>query len=163
MREIGVILICIITLSGCNKENGKHTYELRMTFDSGDVFAKSGKVYEKYRIGKKHDGTPYNFPLKGGKGNVFFADIFGGFQFLKMNDNRLVSSGYLNIGKADPTQFANQQNGSYEGQVYFERSYTQKGRAYTVEDGSFEFYWRNAEEFGMNDTILKGKWTLKRK
>jgi hypothetical protein len=126
------------------------------------VFTKSGKVYEKYRKGKKYDGTPYNFALKGGKSNVFFADIFGGFQFLKMNDKRVVSSGYLIIEKSISTHFANEQNGSYYGEVYFEGEYTQKGRAYTIENGSFEFYWRNAEEFGMNDTILKGTWSLKR-
>lgn len=160
----GIILLGTIVLTGCHKENGKNDYLMNLNFESGDVFTDEGVIHEKYHFGNKYDGTPYNNALKVGNGNVFYSTTFGERQFIKMDNNRLVNAGNMVLPKiSTPLHFANEQQGSCYGDIYLEGSYTQKGRAYTLENGTFEFYWRNAEVFGMTDTILKGTWTLKRK
>ncbi len=141
-----ILLTCL--LPGCHKENGKRDYEMQLIFDSGDIFTDTGKIFEK--------------SLKRRKGQEIHANIFNNFTFLKVKD-KLVCSYRLWLDSDEPVAFASGLSGSFKGDVYFDGEYTQKGRAYTVEDGYFEFIWRN-EVTGapMNSIVYKGKWTLKR-
>ena len=45
IRVIPILLVCVL-LVGCHKENGKHDYEMRLLFDSGDVFTSIGTIAE---------------------------------------------------------------------------------------------------------------------
>ncbi len=152
MFEIRIIpfLLVFIFLSGCHKENAKHDYEMRLMFDSGDIFTDNGKIFEKN--------------LKRRKGQEIHVDVFNRYTFLKVKGNKLVCSYKLYLDSNTPVAFANGQSGSFKGDVYFEGEYSQKGRAYTVDNGNFEFIWRN-ESTGqpVNSIVYKGKWTLKRK
>jgi hypothetical protein len=148
-RIIILLLLSCFVFSGCKKENGKHEYEMILTFDSGDVFSDHGKIFEK--------------SLKRRKEQEIHVNIFDNYTFLKVKDNQLICSYKLSLESLKPVTFANGMSGFFNGDVYFEGTYTQKGRTYTVDDGTFEFIWRN-ETTGapMNSTVYKGKWTLKR-
>ncbi len=149
MRIISFLLICVF-LAGCHKENGKHEYEMRLLFDSGDVFTSNGTIREN--------------KLKRRKGQELYIDMFNGYMFLKVKDNKFVCTDPLYLTSSTPVAFANGQTGSFKGDVYFEGNYTQKGRAYTVDDGTFEFIWRDMTTGQpVNSIVYKGKWTLKRK
>jgi hypothetical protein len=123
---------------------------MRLQFDSGDVFTDYGTIQEK--------------KLKRRKGQELHVNLFNGYTFLKVKDNKLVCSYRLYLDSDTPVAFASGMTGSFKGDVYFEGNYTQKGRAYTVDNGTFEFIWRN-ELTGqpMSSLIYTGKWTLKRK
>ncbi|MNU89643.1 hypothetical protein D3C71_794880 [compost metagenome] len=148
-RIIPILLISTF-LSGCHKENAKHDYEMRLMFDSGDIFTDSGKIYEK--------------KLKRRKGQELHVDVFNRYTFLKVNGNKFVCSYKLYLTSSTPVAFANGQSGSFKGDVYFEGEYSQKGRAYTVDNGTFEFIWRDQSTGApVNSIVYKGTWTLKRK
>ncbi|MDR0803228.1 hypothetical protein [Fluviicola sp.] len=143
-----LVFTCVF-LSGCHKENGKHTYEMRLMFDSGDVFTSSGTIAEN--------------KLKRRRGQELIVHVFNKYTFLKVKDNKFVCSYILYLNSNKPVAFANGMTGSFKGDVYFEGTYTQKGRAYTVDDGYFEFIWRNMTTGEpMSSIVYKGKWTLKR-
>lgn len=148
IRIIPFLLVCLL-LTSCKKENWKHEYEMRLVFDSGDVFTDSGKIQEK--------------KLKRRRGQELYIDVFNGYMFLKVKGNKLICTDPLYLNSSTPVAFANGQSGSFKGDIYFEGNYTQKGRAYTVDNGTFEFIWRD-ESTGqpVNSIVYKGKWTLKR-
>lgn len=123
------ILLLIILLTGCKKENGKHEYEMRMVFDSGDVFTDSGIIQEK-KLTRRKDQEIY-------------IDVFNGYMFLKIKESKLICSDRLYLKSSTPVAFANGMTGNFNGDVYFEGNYTQKGRKYIVENGTFEFIWRD--------------------
>ena len=149
IRVIPILLVCVL-LVGCHKENGKHDYEMRLLFDSGDVFTSIGTIAEN--------------KLKRRRGQELIVHVFNKYTFQKVNGNKFVCSYMLYLESDTPVAFANGQTGSFKGDIYFEGNYTQKGRAYTVDDGYFEFIWRD-ESTGqpVNSIVYKGKWTLKRK
>ncbi len=152
MFKIKIIpfLLFFLLLTGCKKENWKHEYEMRLVFDSGDVFTDSGKIQEK--------------KLKRRKGQELYVDVFNGYMFLKLNDSKFICADQLYLTSSTPVAFANGQSGSFKGDIYFEGTYTQKGRAYTVDDGTFEFIWRDeSTQQPVNSIVYKGKWTFKRK
>ena len=123
-------------VSGCSKENGKHEYEMQLLFDNGEVDKDEGIVSEK--------------KLKESNGNAIYTTVFNDFYLLKVNEKLIGSVSRINvIGKS--------------GDIYFEGAYTRKGRAYIVENGYFEFIWRDEYGNPVNNEILTGKWTLKRK
>ncbi|MDR0803230.1 hypothetical protein [Fluviicola sp.] len=150
IRIIPLLLVCALLAGGCHKENGKHKYELRLLFDSGDVFLNTGVIKEKSRDNKYRG---------------FYVDVFtNGLHFLKVKDNQLVCSDEVTFLTNKPANFAGGMAGTFKGDIYLEGTYTQKGRAYTVDDGYFEFIWRNMTTGQpMSSIVYKGKWTLKRK
>ena len=137
MRLILISLLFIgFFVSGCRKENGKHEYEMQLLFDNGEVDKDEGIVSEK--------------KLKESNGNAIYTTVFNDFYLLKVNEKLIGSVSRINvIGK--------------NGDIYFEGAYTRKGRAYIVENGYFEFIWRDEYGNPVNNEILTGKWTLKRK
>ncbi len=148
IRMMPFLLICLF-LCGCKKENGKHTYEMRLIFDSGDVFTDYGKIEEK--------------SLKRRKGQELYVDVFNGYMFLKVNDKKFICADKLFLRSDAPVAFAGGQSGVFNGDIYFEGNYTQKGRAYTVDNGTFEFIWRDdVTGEPVNSIVYKGKWTLER-
>lgn len=150
VRIIISILLTSLFLFGCHKENAKHDYKMQLVFDSGDVFTDYGKIQEK--------------KIKQRKGQEVHVSIFNGYTFLKVKDSKFVCSYRLYLDSDTPVAFASGMTGSFKGDIYFEGNYTQKGRAYTVDDGTFEFIWRNeATGAPVNSIVYKGKWTLKRK
>ncbi|MDR0803317.1 hypothetical protein [Fluviicola sp.] len=162
-----------LMLSACKKEIGKKEYTMTFRFESGDEISLTGKIFEKYKKNKK-----YLSEIDGGYSLKMIKEMRGLYlEFsnkvnkkannttiaLKVSDKKLIWNDDWRFWLENPTMFANNNSGSFTGDVEMEGTYTQKGRAYTVENGDFKFYWRNADEdFGMNDTILKDKWTLKR-
>jgi hypothetical protein len=149
IRIIPIFIICSI-LAGCKKENGKHDYEMRLAFDSGDVFTESGKIQEK--------------KLERRKGQELYVDVFNGYTFLKVKDNKFICADKLFLRSSSPVNFAGGQTGAINGDIYFEGNYTQKGRKYIVENGTFEFIWRNeVTGASVDNQVHKGRWTLKRK
>ena len=163
VRIIFVFITCLL-LAGCKKENGRHVYEMRLVFDSGDVFTEYGKIFEKYRNNQKYkQQIKDGFSIKSSDGNAFYIEVFNGYIFLKTGDKKLICSDQIYLDSNSPVAFANGQSGSFKGDIYFEGNYTQKGRAYTVDNGTFEFIWRDeSTQQPVNSIIYKGKWTLKR-
>lgn len=123
-------------VSGCLKERGKREYEMQLLFDNGEVYKDQGIVAE-------HKLSKYN-------GKAIYTTVFDDYFFLKVND-KLISSGQLIIV-----------NGKH-GDIYFEGAYKRKGRAYIVDDGYFEVIWRDNAGDPLTNSILTGRWTLKRK
>lgn len=123
-------------VSGCLKEKGKRKYEMQLLFDNGEVYKDEG-ILDETKI------PEYN-------GKAVYTTVFNDYYFLKVND-KLVCSGSLIIV-----------NGKH-GDIYFEGSYTRKGRAFIVDDGYFEVIWRDNAGDPLTNSILTGKWTLKRK
>ncbi|MNU89640.1 hypothetical protein D3C71_794850 [compost metagenome] len=164
IRIIPIFIACLL-LAGCKKENGKHTYEMCLTFDSGDIFTDDGKMFEKHINGKKYRQQIHDaFNLNESQGKALYLEVFNGYIFLKEGSNKFVCSDQLYLTSSTPVAFANGQSGSFKGDVYFEGTYTQKGRAYTVDNGTFEFIWRDLSTGQpVNSIIYKGTWTLKRK
>ncbi|MDR0801128.1 hypothetical protein [Fluviicola sp.] len=167
-RTILFFLGFCMLLSACKKEIGKKEYTMTFRFESGDEISLTGKIFEKYKKNKK-----YLSEINGGYSLKLIEEMGGLYMefnshntavALKISDQQLILNRAWRFGFVNPAAiFANNQPGLVTGNVEMEGTYTQKGRAYTVENGDFKFYWRNADEdFGMNDTILKGKWTLKR-
>ena len=128
--------ICLF-LSGCRKENGKHDYEIQLLFDNGDILKDHGTVTEKETIVKKYHG------------NAIYTTVFNDYFFLKVNGKFICSGELIADGK--------------HGDLYLEGAYTQKGRAYTVDDGHFEVVWRDVYGEPLTNSVLTGKWTFKRK
>ncbi|MNJ84744.1 hypothetical protein D3C87_22030 [compost metagenome] len=131
-------LLAVFFVSGCRKENGKREYEIQLFFDNGEYYKNEGTITEKMpKVNKYH-------------GDALYTTFFNDYYFLKVND-KLISSGQLIII-----------NGN-NGDIYFEGAYTRKGRAYIVEDGYFEVIWRDNAGDPLTNSVLTGKWTLKRK
>ncbi len=151
--RIMLILLAGLFFAGCHKENGKYEYEMKLLFDNGDVLTDSGKIFEKFRKSKKYKEQIHDaFNIKASQGKALYIEVFSGYIFLKVNDNKFVCSDQIFAG-AGPGE---------TGDIYFEGNYTQKGRAYTVENGYFEVIYRDQFGTAVSD-VMKGKWTLKRK
>ncbi len=163
--RIMTILLIGLFISGCHKENGKREYEMQLLFDSGDVFNDAGKIFEKYKKSKKYNEQVHDaFNIKFAQGKALYIEVFNGYIFLKEGGGKFVCSDQIYLTSSTPVSFANGQTGSFKGDIYFEGNYTQKGRAYTVDDGTFEFIWRDMTTGQpVNSIVYKGKWTLKRK
>ncbi|MNJ86646.1 hypothetical protein D3C87_41500 [compost metagenome] len=123
-------------VSGCRKERGKREYEMQLLFDNGESYKNTGIVAE-------HKLKYYN-------GDAIYTTVFNDYYFLKVN-GKLISSGQLII------------IGGKHGDIYFEGNYTRKGRAYIVDDGYCEVIWRDVNGDPLTNSVLKGKWTFKRK
>lgn len=163
IRLVPILFTCFL-LFGCHKENGKHEYEMQLLFDSGDIFTDTGKIFEKYKKSKKYNEQIHDaFNIKFSQGKALYIEVFNGYIFLKEGGNKFVCSDQLFLRSDSPVSFAGGQSGVFNGDIYFEGEYSQKGRAYTVDNGYFEFIWRD-ESTGqpVNSIIYKGKWTLKR-
>ncbi len=148
-RIIPFLLVCILLIGACKKENGKFAYEMRLMFDSGDTSVETGDINEK---------------SKDKRSRVMHVNIFNELIFIKVKDKQLVCSDEIAFRTTKPANFSNGTKTGFYGDIYFEGNYSQKGRAYTVEDGYFEFVWRNPTTGAPVDSIVhKGRWTLKRK
>ncbi|AEA43833.1 hypothetical protein [Fluviicola taffensis] len=159
------ITIFIIFLTSCKKEIGKKEYLLQFEFENGHKTELTGKIFEKNKTNKKYKAQiayGYSMHYIDGKGLYFDFGYSNTTMILKTDDQKLIGNSSWTFGKIEPALGTTSFSGNTFGDLYLEGSYTQKGRAYSVENGTFEFYWRNAEPYGMQDTILKGKWTLKR-
>ena len=135
LRLIIVFLSVGFFVSGCRKENGKREYEMQLLFTNGDVLTDRGTVSEKKL-------KPYN-------SNAIYTTAFNDYFLLKVNGKLIGAGALIKNGKS--------------GDVYFEGAYTQKGRAYIVDDGYFEVIWRDNAGDPLTNSVLTGKWTLKRK
>jgi hypothetical protein len=131
---IPIIIICFLVY-GCHKENGKHDYEMQLLFDNGTVLKDQGIVAEN--------------KLKQYNGKAIYTTVFNDYYLLKVNHKFICSSQINHSGKV--------------GDIYFEGAYTQKGRAYIVDDGYFEVIWRDVNGDPLTNSVLTGKWTFKRK
>ena len=137
MQRFGIIpfiIICFL-ISGCHKENGKHEYEMQLLFDNGQILKDQGIVAEN--------------KLKQYHGNAIYTTVFNDYYLLKVNKKFICSSQINHDGNV--------------GDIYFEGAYTQKGRAYTVDNGYFEVIWRDVYGAPLTNSVLTGKWTFKRK
>ncbi len=134
-----ILIVFLLTgffISGCLKERGKREYEMQLLFDNGEVYKDEGIVDET--------------KLSEYKGRAVYTTLFNDYYFLKLND-KLVCSGPLIIV-----------NGKH-GDIYFEGAYKKKGRAFIVDDGYFEVIWRDNAGDPLTNSVLTGRWTLKRK
>jgi hypothetical protein len=122
-------------MPSCKKENGKHEYEMQLLFTNGDVLTDHGIVAENKL--SKYDGK------------AVYTTVFNDYFFLKVNGKFVCSGSLIKNGKS--------------GDIYFEGAYTRKGRAYIADDGYFEVIWRDVYGDPLTNSILTGKWTLKRK
>ncbi|AEA43837.1 hypothetical protein [Fluviicola taffensis] len=157
MKKLLYVFICCLLVLGCTKENGKSIYDFALVFESGDEWHYYWQIYEKHR--KDHydqEDLPYTIALKSGRG-IYLGD----HRALYKTESKKLMGTFL-ISKPEGTLFSGNQTGMFEGFLTVEGSYQKKGRKFIVEDGKFEFLWTNAEAYGMQDTVLKGKWTMKR-
>lgn len=158
-----VLFVMMSVLLACNKENAKKEYEMYLHFESNDHWKSYGRIFE-----KKKDYGDYEEELadtefkKSWKKNQLYFSCFDGMIMLKYN-NVFGGNGTVNEMIQSPVHFAADQTGNFQGSLVLEGAYSQKKRAYTVESGTFQFYWSNAEDFGLQDTVLTGTWSLKRK
>jgi hypothetical protein len=159
MKTVAYILICCLMVWGCKKENGKKPYDFALYFESGDEWHYEYKIFEKYRKDNYgDDDLPYTIGLKTGKGIYL-----GPYKALYKTDSEKLMGTFSILKDGVTTVFSGSQSGSFEGYLTVEGSYKKHFREFIVEDGTFEFLWTNAEVYGMQDTVLKGKWTMKRK
>lgn len=126
-------MFCFL-ITGCKKENGKREYEMQLLFDNGEVLTDHGIMSEKKT-------KQYN-------SKAVYTTVFNDYLFLKVN-GKLICSGRINKGGV--------------GDIYFEGAYTQKGRAYIVDNGYFEVIRRDVYGNPLTNSVLTGRWTLKRK
>jgi len=159
MRRLAYIFFGCLLIMGCKKENGKKPYDFALYFDSGDEWHYEWKIYEKPRKDNyDQEDLEYTMSL-GSKNGIYLGDHRA---LYKTESEKLM--GTFSIGKENvSTLFSGNQSGNFEGYLTVEGLYHKQGRKFIVEDGEFEFFWTNAEAYGMNDTVLKGKWTMKRK
>ena len=127
-------MFCFL-ISGCKKENGKREYEMQLLFTNGDVLTDHGTVSERKL-------KPYN-------NNAIYTTVFNDYFLLTVNGKLVGAGALIKNGKS--------------GDLYFEGAYTRKGRAYIVDDGYFEVIWRDNAGDPLTNSVLTGKWTLKRK
>ncbi|WP_343636326.1 hypothetical protein [Fluviicola sp.] len=139
MLRLGIIpfIAFCLFISGCHKENGKREYEIKLLFDNGDILTDVGTVTEKETTVKKYHGK------------AIYTTVFNDYYFLKVNGKFICSGEIIADGK--------------HGDLSLEGAYTQKGRAYTVDDGHFEIIWRDVNGDPWTNSVLTGKWTFKRK
>lgn len=158
-----VLFVMISVLFACKKENAKKEYEMYLHFDSDDHWKSFGRIFEKDKdYGDYEEELADTEFKKSWKKNQLYFSCFDGMNMLKYT-KVFGGNGSIKESISTPVHFAGDQSGYFEGSLVLEGAYTQKGRAYTVESGTFQFYWSNAEDFGMQDTIMKGTWSLKRK
>ncbi len=141
---------------GCKKENGKKPYDFALYFDSSDEWHYEWKIYEKPKKNNYNQSDlPYTIDLEPGTG-IYLGDHRA---LYKTDSEKLMGTFF--IENTGVTLFSGTQSGSFEGYLTVEGSYKKHFREFIVEDGTFEFLWTNAEVYGMQDTVLKGKWTMK--
>jgi hypothetical protein len=164
LSRIVFLIGFLLNVNACKKENAKHEYEMTLFFETGDVWRSTGRIFEKDKRYKKYEEELKSAKdyFKIGSSNLVYIDCFDGIGVLKY-DKKLGGGGKINNLIDIPVSFANNQTGIFQGTITMEGFYTQKGRAYTVETGTFQFYWSNAWSFGEFDTIINGTWSLKRK
>lgn len=153
----------IVLLFSCHKENAKHEYEMTLSFQTGDVWKSDGRIFEKKKRYKKYEiELKKAYGSKIGVKDKLFVSCFDGISLLKY-DGVLGGGGNVKNEIVIPVSFANNQTGEFSGVLTMEGQYSQHSREYSVDNGTFQFYWNNAWAFGKQDTIIKGTWTLNRK
>ena len=158
-----LILLLTIFLFSCKKENAKVDYEILFTFSSGEQIKETGRIYEKpknYSLSDNYE-LPTKYLMKRLKNILYFRNKETRLDLIKTDEQKIVGSNSIKL-YFPKASFANQQAADCEGGINMEGDYNQKSRKYSVENGTFEYYWHNTEVYGKNDTILTGAWTLKR-
>nr|WP_294859996.1 hypothetical protein [uncultured Fluviicola sp.] len=158
MKKLAHIVICCFLVWGCTKENGKKPYDFALYFDSSDEWHYEWKIYEKPKKDNYgQEDLAYTMSL-GSKNGIYLGEHRA---LYKTDSEKLMGTFF--ITQESTAIFSGSQSGNFEGYLTVEGSYKRHFREFIVEDGTFEFFWTNAEVYGMQDTVLKGKWTMKRK
>ncbi|AEA43849.1 hypothetical protein [Fluviicola taffensis] len=152
----------LTTISSCKKENARKPYLFRLEFDSGDVWEEECYLFEKHKQNKryKNSGVEKVVDLKHSKDAIYTDVLKGETVLYKVNGRTLIGVSNV-IMSVSNFAILNHQSGLMLGKIELEGSYKQEFRKYTVENGKFEFQLQGGL-FSLPDTILKGKWTMKR-
>jgi len=156
-------ILTVFILSACTKEVGKKPYVLAFNFSSGDSYKIKGRVFEKNKkYSESETGVLDGDVMEGNKNAIVFGNNSADFREIFKTDNSLLTGTFPEVFDIANCIFANNQTVSTKGSLSLEGEYKSPFRKFKVESGTFTYKWANAEEYGMNDTILTGTWTLKR-
>lgn len=148
-----IILVMLVLLSACLKENGKKEYTIRLEFSSGDVWEGSCHVLEK---SMKTDDMKYK-----GQKDVIYIDLNYGLILYKVENRFLTGVDDLSMDVSN-FNMINGQSGQIHGRIEMKGEYKRHLRHYSVDNGTFDFKIAGSP-FNVPDTIYSGKWTLKLK
>jgi len=172
MKRKGVFFLLMLFVavvnSSCFKENGKKEYELEFKFSNGELVSTKGNIYEKPK--KNYPDGDFNQFYKDNKKCIGFhktgnnsANTFDGeFLALLTKEDKMISSENSSFVLYNSSLTGNSST-VLIGALHCIGDYKSPFRKFTVDSGTFTFEWSNAEDFGLQDTVLTGTWSLKRK
>ena len=156
IKNIGFVILLLISFTSCFKEVAKKDYNLVLTFETGDVYIFTDVIYEKdkkYVVNGSEDEV-----MKGYAKNM----IMFGNRHLFLTDNKYLVGRFNDQLTISNCGFANGQDIVTEGSIALEGKYKSPFRKFKVEEGAFTLHWGNATDYGMTDSLISGTWTLKR-
>ncbi|MCO5259922.1 MAG: hypothetical protein M9916_07245 [Crocinitomicaceae bacterium] len=159
-----ILIIGLLILFGCGKENAKKEYVLSLHFDSGFVKEISCFLYEK---GGKYSTNSSDVHMSSIATYIYLRNDNLNEESIKLElvltEAKFIACldrVWINCNNAS---FASGQNVRLYGLLEMYGKYERKGKKVIVNDGSFSIYWYNANDFGEQPQLLEGSWTLKRK
>jgi hypothetical protein len=161
-------LVLSLSLFGCTKEVARKFYILQLHFDNGMEHESEGRIFEKDKVYKSDDPedidnsvTMHYLPnsIKYFSKNELTIILF------KTKEKQLVgaTNSVESLTVKNASAIIGLESSKLEGILELEGSYKSPFRKITVENGTFSFTWSNAEDYGLQDTVLTGTWSLKRK
>jgi hypothetical protein len=168
MKTITSILLSIFFVLSCRKEVARKYYLLTYTFSSGETITIRGRIFEKDKKYKEKDGDDIGQHLTVNDPNAIIFGYTGDsdvghqiYTMFKTKEEKLTGT-WIQVLDIPNCSFANNQMIKAKGSIAVVADYKSPYRKFKVENGTFTYKWANAEDYGMNDTILTGTWTLKR-
>lgn len=158
MKNIYLIIGTLFLLMSCSKENGKNSYDLTFNYDSGESENYVCVIYEK----RKSYETGYGDleDLKQNKNGIVLQSVKDESPYIKL---KLLKTEAEYLACYATMDFWFQVNGKQiNGPLEMYGKYEKKGKAFTVNEGTFSVYWENAADYGEQPQLLTGTWTLRR-
>lgn len=160
------IFLLLLGLFACTKEVAKKDYLMVLQFDNGIKSECLGRIYEKHKVYHQRNTNEIGdmVSMKNYPNAIYFYSNDGIQVYLfKTKEEKLVGTVTQLIHITNGSSTLGVEAGNMIGNLEFEGDYKSPFRKITVNNGRFTFQWSNAADFGLTDTTLTGKWTLKRK
>jgi hypothetical protein len=163
-KFFGILLLFVI--SSCTKEVARKHYLLKLHFNNGMEHESDGVIYEKDKTykSKSVEDIGDHVAMKYYPECIWFSDYDQiDMKLFKTKEDKLVGTTTQTILVSNASNVIGIESEKLFGSLELEGAYKSPFRKITVDNGTFSFTWSNAEDFGMQDTVLTGTWSLKRK